>query len=66
MTTTYVFGAGASRDVGYPLASEMGDGLLDFMLKSEDVPETRMEFQPASRRGMCVEFPRETYLLSTP
>jgi hypothetical protein len=36
MSTTYVFGAGASRDVGYPLASEMGDGLLDFMLKSPD------------------------------
>lgn len=36
MSTTYVFGAGASRDVGYPLASEMGDHLLDFMLKSED------------------------------
>lgn len=34
--TTYVFGAGASRDVGYPLASEMGDGLLDFMLRSPD------------------------------
>lgn len=36
MTTTYVFGAGASRDVGYPLASDMGDGLLDFMLRSPD------------------------------
>jgi hypothetical protein len=37
MSTTYVFGAGASRDVGYPLASEMGDGLLDFMVKSPDL-----------------------------
>jgi len=36
MTTTYIFGAGASRDVGYPLASEMGEGLLDFMLKSDN------------------------------
>jgi hypothetical protein len=36
MTTTYVFGAGASRDVGYPLASDMGDGLLDFMLNSQN------------------------------
>jgi len=36
MSTTYVFGAGASRDVGYPLASEMGDQLLDFMLKSSN------------------------------
>jgi hypothetical protein len=34
--TTYVFGAGASSDVGYPLAADMGDGLLDFMLKSPD------------------------------
>ena len=29
MSTTYIFGSGASRDVGYPLASEMGDGLLE-------------------------------------
>ena len=36
MSTVYVFGAGASRDVGYPLASEMGDGLLDYMLESAD------------------------------
>jgi hypothetical protein len=36
MSTTYVFGAGASRDVGYPLASDMGADLLDFMLKSPD------------------------------
>jgi hypothetical protein len=35
--TVYVFGAGASRDVGYPLASDMGNGLLDFMLKSDDL-----------------------------
>jgi hypothetical protein len=27
MSTTYVFGAGASRDVGYPLASNRGDRL---------------------------------------
>ena len=37
MTTTYVFGAGASCDAGYPLASQMGSALLEFMLKSEDV-----------------------------
>ena len=30
--TTYVFGAGASLHAGYPLASAMGEGLLDFML----------------------------------
>jgi hypothetical protein len=32
MSTTYVFGAGASLHAGYPLASTMGEGLLDFML----------------------------------
>jgi hypothetical protein len=32
MSTTYVFGAGASIHAGYPLASEMGKGLLEFML----------------------------------
>jgi hypothetical protein len=36
MTTTYVFGAGASRDAGYPLAPEMGRGLLEFMVGSSD------------------------------
>ena len=33
MSTIYVFGAGASRSVGYPLAAEMGKGLIDFMLQ---------------------------------
>ena len=37
MNTVYAFGAGASRDIGYPLASELGSGLLDFMLKSHDI-----------------------------
>ena len=32
MNTVYVFGAGASIHAGYPLASKMGEGLLDFML----------------------------------
>ena len=36
MPTTYVFGAGASRHAGYPLASEMADGLMDFMIGSGD------------------------------
>jgi hypothetical protein len=31
MSIEYVLGAGASRDVGYPLASDMGTKLLDFM-----------------------------------
>jgi hypothetical protein len=47
----YVFGAGASRDVGYPLASDMGDGLLDYMLQSPhgsirlSVPDTSRAHQ---------------------
>lgn len=36
MPTVYVFGAGASRDAGYPLASEMGGALFEYMLKSEN------------------------------
>ena len=35
MGIVYVFGAGASRHVGYPLASEMGDGLINYMLSVE-------------------------------
>ena len=34
--TTYVFGGGASRHAGYPLASEMAEGLMRSMLYSED------------------------------
>jgi hypothetical protein len=37
MKTAYVFGAGASHHAGYPLASEMGDGLMVSMLNSEDL-----------------------------
>jgi hypothetical protein len=37
MSTTYILGAGASKAVGYPLASEMGGALLDFMQKSPDM-----------------------------
>jgi len=36
MSTTFVFGAGASLHAGYPLASTMGEALLDFMLKSSN------------------------------
>lgn len=36
MSVVYVFGAGASKHVGYPLASEMGGLLLDYMLASND------------------------------
>jgi hypothetical protein len=37
MARTFILGAGASRHAGYPLASEMGDALLNFMLDSEDL-----------------------------
>lgn len=33
MSTTYVFGAGASFHARYPLCANMGEGLLEFMLK---------------------------------
>jgi hypothetical protein len=36
MSAVYVFGAGASIHANYPLASKMGQGLLEFMLKSEN------------------------------
>lgn len=36
--TTFVFGAGASLHAGYPLASVMGEGLLDFMLAYPSQP----------------------------
>jgi hypothetical protein len=32
MSTTYIFGAGASLHAGYPLVSTMGESWLDFML----------------------------------
>lgn len=33
MKTTFVFGAGASIHAGYPLASKMGEQLLNFMIR---------------------------------
>jgi hypothetical protein len=45
MSVVYVFGAGASKHVGYPLASEMGGLLLDYMLTSNDMESrARAEF----------------------
>ena len=38
MATTYVIGAGASRYAKYPLASEMGQGLINFMLRMDQRP----------------------------
>jgi hypothetical protein len=36
MSTVYVFGAGASKHVGYPLASTMGTDMLSWMSKREE------------------------------
>jgi hypothetical protein len=35
VATTYVIGAGASRHAKYPLASEIGQGLIEFMLGNQ-------------------------------
>jgi hypothetical protein len=45
MSTVYIFGAGASRHVGYPLASTMGTELLQWMLTTSDVSG---QFQPTA------------------
>jgi hypothetical protein len=37
--TTYVFGAGASRDAGYPLANELGKRLLEWAQQTNDNSE---------------------------
>lgn len=40
MATVYVIGAGASRHAKYPLASEVGTGLIEFMLGVDQHPFT--------------------------
>jgi hypothetical protein len=47
MSTTYVLGAGASRDAGYPFAADMGQGLLKWMEQAE--PEGICDFEGAAR-----------------
>jgi hypothetical protein len=37
MSTAYILGAGASRHVGYPLASKMGTEILHWMLTANDI-----------------------------
>lgn len=44
MSTVYVFGAGASKHVGYPLASTMGIEMLAWMSKREDDFKFTAEF----------------------
>jgi hypothetical protein len=43
MGTVYVIGAGASRHAQYPLASEMGKGLIEFMLGVDQHPFARIQ-----------------------
>lgn len=37
--TTFVFGAGASHHAGYPLASKLGDALLDWAQRADPISE---------------------------
>ena len=51
---TYVIGAGASRHAEYPLASEMGKGLIEFMLGMNQHP-----YAPFQARCLIKQFGRE-------
>ncbi len=46
MPTTFVLGAGASRDAGYPFAKEMGRGLLTWMEQAQ--PEGVCDFSASA------------------
>ena len=46
--TTYVLGAGASHDAGYPLAKTMGSGLLQWMKSAEHAPGSYAADYPAA------------------
>ena len=46
MSTTFVFGAGASRDAGYPFAKDMGRGLLNWMEKA--TPEGTFDYSASA------------------
>lgn len=48
--TTYVLGAGASHEVGYPLASGMATGLLTWMKNSDHAPDSYAGRYPATAR----------------
>jgi len=51
---TYLIGAGASRHAQYPLASEMGKGLIEFMLGMDQHP-----FAPIQARCLIEQFGHE-------
>lgn len=46
--TTYVLGAGASRDAGYPLARTMGSELLQWMKSAKHAPDSYAARYPAT------------------
>src|SRR5271165_285084 len=46
--TTYVLGAGASRDAGYPLAKTMGSDLLQWMENAKHAPDSYAAGYPAT------------------
>jgi len=50
VATTYVIGAGASRHAKYPLASEIGKGLIEFMLGNQHL------WAPIQARCLIKEF----------
>ncbi|MGO8935297.1 MAG: hypothetical protein ACLQDA_16455 [Terracidiphilus sp.] len=56
MAVTYVFGAGASCDIGYPLASGMGEQLFDYMLASDDPSSRRYAGYLIERFGKSTNF----------
>lgn len=54
MATVYVIGAGASRHAQYPLASEIGKGLIEFMLGMDQHP-----WAPIQARCLIKQFGQE-------
>jgi hypothetical protein len=54
VATVYVIGAGASRHAQYPLASEMGKGLIEFMLGVDRHP-----YAPIQARCLIKQFGHE-------
>ncbi|MGD1101390.1 MAG: hypothetical protein ABSA59_04930, partial [Terriglobia bacterium] len=54
--TTYVLGAGASRDAGYPLARTMGSELLQWMKSAKHAPDSYAARYPATSHFLKESF----------
>jgi hypothetical protein len=54
--TTYVLGAGASRDAGYPLAKTMGSELFQWMKNSSHDPDSYAARYPGTARYLEEKF----------